>query len=165
MKLLLIVFLGESLISCGKNENNSKKTNSKGIQEQEKDEGHAGRNSYVDISSQSEVDLLNATINQLVEINGDRITFLNSAFEEDKGNRISCHISINQDDIWHYTVSGDKLELSFPSGQKVELSRIGKSSHDLNGSWLWRGNQGNVKIIRRYTFLPKRILINQDCEG
>lgn len=158
MRLYILLLLSFVLISCGK-QGGSSSPSSPEQQEGRREHG------YIETERSVETELLNVTLSEAVSVSGDRINFPRATYVLDSGQRRSCKINISAGEIWHVRRSGNSLLLELPSGRRLTLHSVTNSSQDVFGSWNWKGNENGMKIQRRYTILPDRIVINQDCEG
>lgn len=158
MKYILFILCLALMSACGKNAGTS--SGSDGRQDQE----HHG---YIDVSSDTNAipDLLNVTLEAPVQLSGDRIIFLKSLSRSDQGTRHACALSIREQEIWTYSVGGNKMRLEMGNGQMITLNRFSSTGPGAQGVWIWQGQENGMKIIRRFALLDGRMILNQDCEG
>lgn len=157
MKHTYLIFILLFIASCGKDGGPSGAS----AQKQESPRG------YVEVNNTSESvpDLLNVTLDLPVEVSGDRIVFLKSGSLIDQGNRKTCSLNIREQEIWHYSSSGNSLRIETADGFILSMTKLSSNDSGLYGVWTWHGQMNNMKTFRRITLLSGRIIINQDCEG
>lgn len=162
MKLISMILLIITLVSCGKQ--NSSPSSSKDTRQEEQEGGrNSGRNGYVDANKVGETELLNVTGKVSTSISGDRISINSSLNIQEMGSRLSCSLTIKSGEIWHFRLTNSGMELELPDGTRQLLKAVGKGG-EVIGSWVWTGNNGGIRIQRRYSFLSNSLIINQDCE-
>lgn len=163
MKLVFMTMFIFVLISCGKDSGNgapsSKSESSRGR------ETELTRNGYVDTNSRGETDLLNVTVSDSINLQGDRIIFGSGIQAIDRGTRLSCSLSIQAGEIWTFAFVAEKLKLTLSNGKILNLRKLNGPVNSVLGNWIWQGNEDGMKILRRFSILNNRIIINQDCEG
>jgi hypothetical protein len=151
--ILMLLFL---IVSCGKNQSAS---SSAAVEEQER--GHTG----VNASDTAVPDLLNVTLDVPIELSTDRITFLKSASMTDQGKRHSCSMSVSDSEIWHYSLSGNQLNIEMVSGTQLNMVKHNSYGTGAHGVWIAKALSHGMKMIYRFTLFNDRIILNQDCEG
>ena len=159
MKLILMILVIVSIVSCGKDNSSSHGSDNS----REEQEDIPGRNGYLDANNVGETELLNVTGKVSMTLSGDRIVINSPLALKDTGSRTSCSISIKAGEIWHFRMGNNGMELELPDGTRQLLKAIGNGS-EVIGSWIWTGNNGGTKLRRRYSFLSNTLIINQDCE-
>lgn len=163
MKLIFMTMFIFVLISCGKDSGNggpSSKSDSSIERETE-----LTRNGYVDTNSRGETDLLNVTVSEAINLEGDRIIFGRGVQAMDRGSRLSCSLSVQAGEIWTFALVAEELKLTLSNGKILNLKKLNGPANSVLGNWIWQGNEDGMKLFRRFSFLNNRIIINQDCEG
>lgn len=161
MKFILMSIFACLLVSCGKNGGPSALTEDAKQEEQETTSPRL--DGYLDSNSVPETELLNVSLNETVTVAGDTIVFNRPVFIQDKGMRITCSLVISAGEIWHLEKTPEGMEIVFPSGARESLMPSG-NTNGTTGIWNAIVSKDNVRIRRRYSFLPNRLIINQDCE-
>lgn len=118
---------------------------------------------WMDTSITGETELLNVTMNESVVMTDSSIVFERPYSIEDRGQKISCSFTVTSGTTWKIVKTANGILLVFPDGHNQNL-KPASSSRD-NSTWVWSGQENGVKMIRKYTFLPNRLVMSQDCEG
>jgi hypothetical protein len=144
-------------VSCGKK--NTESTGPHNLREDVREEEVEG------IEVSQPVELLDLTLDEEIEINGNQIVFRNERSAVRSGDRTMCAVSINKGDVYSYSLSGDRLNLQTPDGA-FTLKRVGNAQASILGSWSGSQWQDSKFIIRKFTFLSaNRLIMNIHCEG
>jgi hypothetical protein len=154
MKHTFAIFLLLVLVACGKS---SSKRSSADFQQQ---------SDYVEVSADSgPSDLLNVTLSSAAHLTTDQIFFAATRSQSDKGLTHTCTLTINQVQPWSYALTAEGLSITLPDGSTYLMRPAVSSNQGINGSWIWKGRENNMRVIRRFSFIPNQVILNLDCES
>lgn len=154
MKYTILLFLLLVLVSCGK-------SSSGGSSPQNQQQGD-----YIEVSETvGPSDLLNVILSTPATITSDQILFGSTKTVTDRGERKTCVLSVDQSRPWSYSLDSGGLTILAADGTSFRMRAAVGSNQGINGSWIWKGRENDMRIIRRFSFLPHRVIFNQDCES
>lgn len=181
MKIMFFLIL-VTLISCGKKDSDS----SFHVENTERDrenlpstpsttdsitpvENCVDEVCYTEIVNESPIEINETTIESNVEITEDQIVVAENPTEDINVNvensPSECEVDMNLGDEYSYEIKKDKLFLEM-NKRKFIFRKISDQQTDLNGTWIWRGNEEGKSILLTLTILENnKIVIRKTCES
>ncbi len=157
MRFLFISLALTLLVACGKNGGGPKEMAA--AQECEVNgEGVSCDSIYDGLG----VDVLNAKVDVPATIDGSSISFTQALGHKAQGRRIACSVSVGENTVYHYTISGDTLYLDTPDGN-LTMNRV----HGSGIMGMWRSTNyvdGTTFEERLMTVKKNSVVIQKNCE-